>query len=137
MEKTKTMLIILLGGTVTFVAGLWAYSTMDSLGTFEYTIAGLVLFVVLISFIIGVKRLKDEKKGLTVEDELSHRIKQKAAASAFHFSLYLWTMVLMFTMDSNLGIEIPIGIGIVGMGILFVGFWIYYSKIGIQDENTY
>ena len=45
-------------------------------------------------------------------------------------------MIAMFTIDSNLRIEIPIGIGILGMSLLFVGFRIYYSKIGIEDENA-
>lgn len=136
MNKTRTMLLIMLGGTITFIAGLWAYSTMESLSAFEYTIAGLVLIAVLFGFIVGLRRMKDEKKGFAVDDELSHRIKQKAAASSFQFSFYLWTLILLFTIDSNLSIEIPIGIGIGCMGILFIGFWIYYTKSGLQDENT-
>lgn len=137
MKKTKTALIIMLAGTLTFVAGLWAYSTMSELGAFEYAIAGLVFLIVIISVIVGLKRIKDEKKGLTVEDELSKSIKQKAAASSFMYSFYLWTMIILFTIDSNLSIEVPIGIGILGMAFLFLGFWAYYSKSGIQDDNAH
>ena len=133
MKNTKTMLILMLAGTVTFIAGLWAYSTMEPLGTFEITMALLVAFIVIFSLVIGMKRLKDEKKGLTPEDELSKSIKQKAAAMAFMYSFYLWTGIIIFTIDTSLGIEIPIGIGIMGMGLLFIGFWIYYSKTGIDN----
>lgn len=129
------MLLLVLAGTVTFMAGLWLYSTMESLGVFEYAVAAGVLIAVVFSLIIGTKRLKEEKNGLTVDDELSHQIKQKSAASAFSYSFYLWTLIVIFTVDSNLRIEIPIGIGILGMGLLFIGFWIYYSKVGVQDEN--
>jgi len=121
--------------TVTFAVGLWLYSTMESLGIFEYVVAGSVLIIVLFSIIIGIKKIKDEKKGLVVEDELSNQIRQKAAASTFYLSFLIWTMIAMFTVNSDLDSEIPIGIGILGMGLFFIGFWIYYSKSGIQDEN--
>ena len=62
MKNTKTMLLLLVGGTVTFALGLVAYSMMESLGTFEYVMAGAVLVIVLFSIILGMKRLKDEKK---------------------------------------------------------------------------
>jgi len=136
MKKTKSMLLIMLAGTVTFSIGLWLYSTMDSLSILEYSMAALVLIVVVFSTIVGIKRLKKEKKGLTVDDELSLRIKQKAGASAFSLSFLLWSFIALFTVDTGLRPEIPIGIGILGMGLLFIGFWIYYSKKGIQDENA-
>jgi len=127
------MLIMMLAGTLTFSAGLWLYSTIETLGTFEITVAVLVALMVIFSLFIGIKRLQDEKKGLTPEDELSKSIKQRAAAMAFMYSFYLWTFIIIFTVDSALRIEIPIGIGIMGMGILFIGFWIYYSKTGIDN----
>lgn len=136
MKKTRTNLLLLLSLALTFAVGLWLYSLMDKLGIFEFAVAGFVLIFVIVSLIIGIKRMKDEKKGLAVEDELSHRIKLKAAANAFFYSFYLWAMIAMFTIDLNLRIEIPIGIGMLGMSILFIGFRIYYSTIGIKDENA-
>ena len=130
------MLLLMVIGTLTFVAGLVAYSTMESLGAFEYTVAAFVLIAVVFSFVLGLRRIKDQKKGLTVDDELSLRIKQKAAANAFMLSFYMWAAIVLFTVDSNLRIEVPIGIGIVGMGLLFIGFWLYYNQSGIRDENA-
>ena len=68
MKKTKTMLLLVLAGTVTFTVGLWLYSTMDKLGIFEFAVAGSVLIVVIVSLITGVKRMRDEKRGFAVED---------------------------------------------------------------------
>ena len=110
MNKTKTMLILMLAGTVTFTIGLWLYSTKSELSIIEYTIAGLVLVVVVFSLFIGFKRLKDVKKGIPPEDELSVKIKQKAAANAFAFSFYLWTMIVIFIGDKEMRPTIPIGI---------------------------
>lgn len=137
MKSTKTMLLILIIGTVTFTGGLFAYSTMSTLSTFEYSLAGFVLLTVVFSIIVGIGRLKNERKGLPADDELSNAIKQKAASRAFAYSFYTWTGIAVFTVDSNLRNEIPIGIGIALMGLLFIGFWIYYAKTGIANENSH
>lgn len=92
MKSTKTALILVLVGAVMFSGGLWLYSTGKSLGLLEIGTAILVLIVVLLSLFVGLKRIKDEKKGLPVDDELSLRIKQKAGASAFSVSFILWPL---------------------------------------------
>ncbi len=135
MKSTKTALILVLVGAVMFSGGLWLYSTGKSLGLLEIGTAILVLIVVLLSLFVGLKRIKDEKKGLPVDDELSLRIKQKAGASAFSVSFILWPIILIFTMDSDLDVRIPIEIGILAMGLIFIGFWIYFSRMGLKDEN--
>jgi len=122
-------------GAVVFTVVFWLYSTMENIGTLEYSVAGLVLVVVSISVGAAMKRIKAEKKGLTIEDELSRRIRQKAAANAFALSFYLWTLIAIFSINSNIGVVIPIGV--LGMGLIFVGYWIYYSKTGIKDENAH
>lgn len=135
MKSTKTALILVLVGAVMFSGGLWLYSTGKSLGLLEIGTAILVLVVVVLSLFVGLKRIKDEKKGLPVDDELSLRIKQKAGASAFSVSFILWPIILIFTMDTDLDVRIPIEIGILAMGLIFIGFWIYYSRMGLKDEN--
>lgn len=133
MKNTKSILIFLLAGTVTFTVGVWLYSTKATLGTTEIVVAGLVAILVLFSITTGIKKFKDEKKGLTPEDELSNSIKQKAAAMAFMCSFYLWLFILLFMEGDGNSLDIPIGAGILGMGILFIGFWIYYSKKGLTN----
>ena len=129
------MLMLLLAGTVSFSVGLWFYSTMEELTAFEYATAIAVAIVVIFSVIIGMRRIKDEKKGLAVEDELSNQIKQKAAASAFTFSFYFWVMVLIFFVDADIPARYVVYVGILGQGLLFIAFWIYYSRVGISDAN--
>lgn len=136
MKKTRTALILMLAGTVSFSVGLWLYAQQEPLTLTEYSIAALVLLVVIFGFVIGMRRIRDVKRGLPAEDELSHQIKQKAAASAFTGSFYLWMLIAMFVVDSGLRPELPVGVGLLGMGVLFVAFWIYYSKAGVQDANA-
>jgi uncharacterized membrane protein YuzA (DUF378 family) len=135
MKKTRTILYLLIGLTVTFVVGITMYSTVAEIKPIEYLIYGIVGLLVIFSILRVFKNLKDENKGLTTEDELSKKIKLKAGANAFMASFYLWTMILLFTMDSSFSNEIILGIGIFGMGVLFVGFWVYHNNKGINDGN--
>lgn len=137
MKKTQTMLILLLAGAVTFSMGLWFYAQREPLSITEYVVAALVLLVVVFSVIVGRKRIRDEKQGLPVEDELSKDIKRRAAASAFMWSFYLWTLITVFTIDTDMRPELPLGAGLLGMGVLFVVFWMYYSNTGTRDANPH
>ena len=135
MNKTKILLALMILGTITFGLGFWLYGTMSEIQPFHYATLVVVLLVVLVGLLVGIKRLKEEKKGLTADDELSRRTKEKAAAHAFVGSFYLWALLLAFTVDSNIAIEIPLGIGLLGMGIMFLGFYAYYHFKGIDSAN--
>ncbi len=136
MKKTQTMLILVLAGAVTFSMGLWFYAKREPLSVTEYVVAALVLLVVVFSVIVGRKRIRDEKRGLPAEDELSKDIRRRAAANAFMWSFYLWTLITIFTIDSDIRPELPLEAGLLGMAVLFVAFWAYYSKTGTRDADT-
>ena len=135
MKKTRTLLILLITGTVTFGMALWYYSTKAEINVMDYALSGAVGLMVILTILVGFKRLSDQKKGLTVEDELSQRIKEKAASRAFVLSIYLWTVIMLVLGDTELDREIPWGIGIIGMGCLFISCLVYYNKKGIEIEN--
>lgn len=135
MSKTKLSLILIIIGTITFALGMGIYAMSEKLSSFEYFVAGLVIAVVIFSIIIGRKKLRDEKKGLPADDELSKRIKEKAAAKAFYISFYLWVFVIIFAPIVKVDHEISIGFGLMGMALLFMIFWIDYSKKGLGNED--
>ena len=135
MSKTKTLTITMLAGTVTFFMGLWMYSTMEDLTLFEIGVAAFVILIVLATIPVIRSRLKNEKLGLPADDELSESIKQKAESKAFGVSFYLWAFIAIITLDSSLEPIVPIGIGLIAMGLIFMGFWSYYSKKGVGYEN--
>ena len=102
-----------------------------------HTVAGMVIALVLLSVVVAVRRIKTENAGLPADDELSQQIKIKSAAYAFAFSFMLWILVLLFSGQAGISGETMIGIGIAGMGLLFLGFWGYFSQKGIADENPH
>ena len=136
MKNLKTLLAVLIGLTITFAGGIAMYSTMAEIKTIEYVIYAAIGLIVLLSVILIFKRLNEQKKGLVTEDELSRTVKLRAAANSFTASIYLWTMILLFTMDSDISNEILLGLGIAGMGLEFIGFWIYHNNKGLGSEDA-
>lgn len=137
MKSTKVTLILLIGLTFMFVAGVGMYSMMAEINPLDYSLYAGIVLIVIFGIIMTLKRLKDEKKGLTVDDELSQQIKDKAGAHAFTASFYLWTMILLFTGNGRVNHEVALAIGIVGMGVLFLGFWAFFNKQGIGSGNMH
>ena len=136
MKTSKTLLIILIALTIFFISGVAIYSSMATLEIMDLVIYSSIFIIVAYSIYIFYKRYRDEKRGLTAEDELSKRIKERAGAYSFGASFYLWTLILLATLDSKISNEVIIGIGIAGMGILFSGFWIYLNNKGIDIGNS-
>ncbi|MGB5499162.1 MAG: hypothetical protein WBM77_09565 [Maribacter sp.] len=115
--------------------GLWAYKTTESFDAMGYLIFGLGVFLIGFGLYFKIRSFKSEKAGLTSEDELSKRIKEKAAANAFSYSIYMWVFVILFLVDIEPKDKIIIGLGLMGMVLIFFLNWLYYSKVGISDEN--
>ncbi len=126
MKNTKFLILFMIGGTVSSVAALTSFET----------IAGVIfLLFVTLSIPFVVSGMRDEKKGLALDDELSHRIMEKAGARAFVVSLFMWMLIMRLTSNSTMDREIPLGFGIISMGLIFLGFWLYHSKRGVGHEN--
>jgi hypothetical protein len=135
MSKTKISLMLMLAGTVFFFAGFTTYSKLESLTFFDMGVAVFVVLVTISGIVIARAKLRDEKKGLPADDELSQLIKEKAGARAFAGSFYIWLFVLLFFSNSSLDLEVIIGGGVMAMGVLFMVFWIYLKKSGVGVEN--
>lgn len=135
MKNIKTLLIVTIALTLTFGGGLVAYSMVAELQLTDYVIASAIGLIVIISIVLFIRKLKEQKKGLPVEDELSKRIREKAASHSFAGSFYLWTLIMMFTIDSTIRGEVILGIGIAGMGFMYLGLWLYYNNKGVESAN--
>ncbi len=115
--------------------GLWAYMAKEHFNTIGYLIFGLSILMIGLGLYFKVQRFNSEKSGLTSDDELSKRVKEKAAAKAFSFSIYMWVFIILFLIDMEPRDKIIIGLGLIGMGLIFFLNWLYYSKVGISDED--
>ena len=118
--------------------GYWIFNTTKPFNGFAYGIIGAMLLVVGFVIYTGIQALKDAKSGLSPVDELSKRIAEKAAATTFKISIYMWLFDLFildfFNVDSVNKAKLVIAIGMVGMTLIFLFIRLYFSRAGI-DEN--
>jgi len=124
---------------VVILSGIWIFQTgsleesSSHLFT-EYFYVGVISVFFVIGIYIGYQRIKRRKQGLPEEDEMSKRITQKAAATSFYISLFLW-LLLIYIQDRILtDIRILFGYGIIGMALIFVISWFIYNYKGVINE---
>ena len=114
---------------------LWVYMAKEPFNTIGYLIFGLSVLMIFFGIYFKIQRYKNEKAGLTSDDELSKRIKEKATAKAFNLSFYMWLFIILFIKGIEPNVKIIMGFGLLGMALVFFLNWLYYSKIGISDED--
>lgn len=133
--KYKSFVSFILPSLGIILLGFWAYLTTVPFNTIGYLIFGLSILAIGFGFYIKVQRFNSQKMGLTPDDELSKRIKEKAAAKAFSLSICMWVFIILFLIDMEPRDKIIIGLGLISMGLIFFLNWFYYSKVGISDED--
>ena len=132
--KTKTSFVILLIGVVILSLGAWVYySKNDSLEIADLMQYAIIVVLVAFALIIGIRRLKSERRGEPAEDELSKKIMQKAASTAFYVSLYWWLIMSYLSENWEMETGSVIGRGILGMALIFVLSWFFYKMKGVES----
>lgn len=115
--------------------GFWAYMAKEPFNTIGWLIFGLSILMIGFGLYFKIQRFNIEKSGLNPDDELSKRIKEKAGSKAFSFSIYMWVFIVFFLVNMEPRVKIIIGLGLLGMGLIFFLNWLYYTKVGISDAN--
>ncbi len=133
--KHKSLISFLSPAIGITLLGFWVYKAKEPFDTAGYFIFGLSMLMIAFGVYFKIQSYKNEKAGLTSDDELSKRIKEKAAAKAFVISVYMWVFVILFLLGAEPRVKIIIGFGLLGMVLIFFLNWFYYSKVGISNEN--
>lgn len=95
----------------------------------------IILVVIgILAIVVLIIRFKSFKNREPMEDEYSKKIMQKTASHSFYISLYLWLVVSYFSEDSGMDTQQVIGLGVVGMAIVFAISWVFVKLIGLRNE---
>ncbi len=130
----KSMLVFVVAGLVVLSTILWMVNSVgmpDTTDTIQFGIIGLLIAF---AVFVGFRRLKSERRGEPVEDELSKRILQKTAAWSYYISLYLWVAMIYIKDRVEMDNEQLIGTGVLGMAVTFVVCWLFISFRGLRHE---
>lgn len=94
----------------------------------------VILMVVGLAVFIGIRRLKSVRRGEPAEDELSRKIQGKASSISFYISIYLWLAIMFYSDKVQLETHTLIGVGILGMAVIFALTWVILNFRGYRDE---
>lgn len=141
MKKDKFRLAIigaftfLLLGTIALYSTKTIFNEKISLSSLLVLIIPLIIIVLMVFFLL--RRTKDIRQGMPLEDERSRKVKTNAAATSFYISLYWFLAISWFEpyIVETFGVKKPdtsavIGLGIGGMALIFFICWFYYEKKG-------
>jgi uncharacterized membrane protein len=104
----------------------------------SFVILFFPLVVVVIMGIFVLRRYRDVKNGMPLDDERSKKVINRSAAMSFYISIY-WLLAISWY--SDLAVEKTdwpalrdigqgINVGILGMAVIFFICWAYYERKG-------
>ncbi len=135
MKKIYLPLFILTMAVIIVGIIIFQKSGVDTFGkNAELIHVGIIVILFSFGIFLAIRRIKNTKYGLPAEDELSKKIEQKAASKSFFISLFLWLIISYIQNESGREAEMFFGYGIIGMALLFAGFYFYYYFKGNIDE---
>jgi peptidoglycan/LPS O-acetylase OafA/YrhL len=129
----KSYLLLIISALVLLTTFLWLVNTKKPINAFEIGQFGIIFVLIGFGVLVGISRLKSEKRGEPVEDELSKKILLKASSISYYISLYMWIGLMYFCDKIKLENHTLIGAGILGMAITFLICWIIYKIKGMKD----
>jgi hypothetical protein len=116
---------------------LLLYFIVFKSGTYslEIVVVPYLIVVFVFGLYMGVSRLLSLRKSEPIDDEMSKKIKMKAASYSYYISLYMWMFMIFFLKDKiNLDKDELIGFGIVCMSFIFIVTWSILKMKGIKSE---
>ena len=117
--KRKALLVSSILITLTLLGFIMVVRGPELLGGLELFILILIIVLGVVVFVNALKRDKDIKAGLPVDDELSTRIKYKAGYYAYLTSMYMWLFIFLLK-DHFPDVETMLGGGILLSGAISV-----------------
>ena len=109
--KRKALMISSILITLTLLGFIMVVRGPELLGGLELFILILIVVLGVVVFVNALKRDRDIKAGLPVDDELSTRIKYKAGYYAYLASMYMWLFIFLLK-DNFPDVETMLGGGI-------------------------
>jgi peptidoglycan/LPS O-acetylase OafA/YrhL len=130
----KAIYIFVFCAAFLIISVIWFITKGSDLNLMNLVSFGILSVIIAFSFFAGIKRIESAAKGEPAEDELSKKILQKAAAWSFYVSLYMWVLMIWLSDKLDLGRDVLLSSGILGMALIFGINWILVKFIGFKDE---
>ena len=132
MKNISVLFVVII--LVVITTGVWFFNSDTGFNLQELSPFVIILVVLGFAVFIGIKRISSAKRGEPIEDELSKKILVKASSISFYFSIYLWLVVMYYSDKTPLENHTLIGLGILGMALIFAITWVVIHFRGLSNE---
>lgn len=130
----KSLIVFIVAGLVLMTTGLWFFTSFENFNKMDLLHFGVITLIVGFAVFVGLKRLRSEKRGEPIEDELSKKILQKTAATSYYISLYIWVFLIFLKDRVKFETEELLGTGILAMAVTFGIAWLILNFKGIKND---
>ncbi len=130
----RSLIVFIVAALVLITTAIWFFGTETGINSVDLTHFGIIALLIAFAVFIGIKRLKSEKRGEPVEDELSKKILQKTSSLSYYLSLYWWVFMLYLKDRITLDSDEILGTGILGMAVIFALSWVFFSIKGVRND---
>ena len=128
----KTIIIFVIAALVLIPLALWALNVRGDIQ--EVLMISVVFLLVGFAVLVGINRLKSHRNNEAPEDELSKKVMTKASSLSFYISIYFWLVMSYISDRVSLETHSLIGMGIVGMSVIFFLSWLGIKIFGLKNE---
>jgi hypothetical protein len=130
----RAVVIFVLAALVVISTIWWLAESGSGISTGALLQVPVILIVVGLAVFLGIRRLKSARRGEPAEDELSRKVQLKASSLSFYISIYLWLAIMYYSDKVQLETHTLIGLGIMGMAVVFALTWAILNFRGVGDE---
>jgi len=129
----KTLLSLLISALVVAALVVWALNADFLDDPTEILMISGVLILVGFALSLAVSRIRSHLRREPAEDERSRRVMSRTASLSYYISLYLWLLIMILSDRITLPVHNLIGLGIMGMALIFFFSWIWVKTRGSGD----
>jgi Zn-dependent protease with chaperone function len=129
----RTILMFIISALVVATLALWVFKGRVAGNTQELIMVGTALVIVGFAVYVGMSRLRSHRLREPAEDELSKKVMTRASSLAYYISIYLWLFVMYVSDKTTLPTHSLIGIGILGMAVVFLLCWLGVRFFGTKN----
>ncbi len=130
----RAVLVFVLAVMVVASTALWFFSKTNKITTVDIASLGVIVLVVGFAVFIGYKKLASARRGEPAEDELSKKVMLRTSSLSYYISIYLWLAIMYFSDKLKLETHTIIGVGILGMAVIFAICWLVFNFRGVRNE---
>jgi len=132
MKKAISKIVV----SLAVIAGIlvWLLLPEKKINSAEILSTVVAAVIIIFGLYMAIRNIRSVRQNLPAEDERSKKIMKSAGATAYYISLYLWLALMFFEEDINLEKHSLIGLGILGMALVFALSWIYHNFLSTRND---